>query len=91
MLLLRSGLPNFCAVALALNDAGYKAVGVRIDSGDLAYLSSIAKKTFRAISERFLGGFCMYVSKFTIIRSNLKFLQCNRYEVIYRFLSIQEH
>ncbi|KAL4349845.1 hypothetical protein AHAS_Ahas10G0082700 [Arachis hypogaea] len=43
---IRSGIPNFCAVALALNELGYKAVGIRLDSGDLAYLSCQARKIF---------------------------------------------
>lgn len=36
---LKSGLPNYVIVAVALIDFGYKPLGVRIDSGDLAYLS----------------------------------------------------
>ncbi|KAJ6366853.1 hypothetical protein OIU77_003266 [Salix suchowensis] len=50
---MRSGIPNFCAVALALNDLGYKAVGIRLDSGDLAYLSCEARKFFSAVEKEF--------------------------------------
>ncbi|KAL9229771.1 hypothetical protein vseg_005204 [Gypsophila vaccaria] len=50
---LRSGIPNFCAVALALRDLGYKAMGIRLDSGDLAYLSCEARKFFQAIETEF--------------------------------------
>ncbi|KAJ3700404.1 hypothetical protein LUZ61_004109 [Rhynchospora tenuis] len=50
---MRSGLPNFCAVALALNSLGYKASGIRLDSGDLAYLSIEARKIFNLIEKEF--------------------------------------
>ncbi|XP_074308783.1 nicotinate phosphoribosyltransferase 2-like [Silene latifolia] len=50
---LRSGIPNFCAVALALRDLGYAAMGIRLDSGDLAYLSCQARKFFQAIETEF--------------------------------------
>lgn len=49
----RSGLLNFCAVALALNDLGYRAIGIRIDSGDLAYLSCFSRQTFAKVADRF--------------------------------------
>lgn len=44
---------NFCAVALALNDFGYQAIGVRIDSGDLAYLSNIIDDFFKQIASKY--------------------------------------
>ncbi|KAK3856990.1 hypothetical protein Pcinc_036729 [Petrolisthes cinctipes] len=48
-----SGLLNFCAVAMGLNDLGYRALGIRIDSGDLAYLSCVARTTFVTVAEKF--------------------------------------
>jgi len=50
---IRSGIPNFCAVALALHDLGYKASGIRLDSGDLAYLSIEARKVFSAVEKEY--------------------------------------
>lgn len=44
---LKSGVPNFICVALVLAELGYKPVGVRIDSGRLAYLSKEIRKMFR--------------------------------------------
>lgn len=67
MFLNRSGLLNFCAVALALNDCGYRAGGIRIDSGDLAYLSVLARETFESIAEAFK---LPWFSKLTIVASN---------------------
>ncbi|XP_024086278.1 nicotinate phosphoribosyltransferase isoform X2 [Cimex lectularius] len=49
----RSGLINFCSVAMALNDLGYRAIGIRIDSGDLAYLSNKAREVFIKISHQY--------------------------------------
>ncbi|NWI17521.1 PNCB phosphoribosyltransferase, partial [Crypturellus soui] len=50
---MRSGLPNFCAVALALNELGYRAMGVRLDSGDLAQQSKMIRRAFRACGAHF--------------------------------------
>lgn len=46
----RSGLPNFLAVALALGQLGYRAVGVRLDSGDLLQQAQEIRRLFRTIS-----------------------------------------
>ncbi|CAL8083255.1 unnamed protein product [Calicophoron daubneyi] len=48
---LRSGLPNFCAVTLALSEYGHRAIGLRIDSGDLAFLSLTVRAKFGKIAE----------------------------------------
>ena len=63
---LHSGIPNFLSVALALNEIGYKAVGIRLDSGDLAYLSIEARKMFNQTSAKFNVDF----SKLLIVASN---------------------
>lgn len=63
----RSGLLNFCAVALALNDQGYRAIGIRIDSGDLAYLSCLARSNFVRISEHYE---LPWFAELTIVASN---------------------
>jgi len=41
---LRSGLPNAITVARELRQRGHELVGIRIDSGDLAYLSREARR-----------------------------------------------
>ena len=48
---LKSGVPNFVCVALALKEAGYNAIGIRLDSGDLAYLSLQSREIFMDASE----------------------------------------
>lgn len=41
---LRTGIPNAIKVAHKLEEAGHKFIGIRLDSGDLAYLSKKARK-----------------------------------------------
>jgi nicotinate phosphoribosyltransferase len=48
---LSSGLYNFALVACVLNDLGYQPRGVRIDSGDLAYLSMEVAWFFHLMAE----------------------------------------
>ncbi|EFJ35203.1 hypothetical protein SELMODRAFT_166073 [Selaginella moellendorffii] len=64
---MRSGIPNFCAVAVALHNLGYKPRGIRLDSGDLSYFSIQARKFFCTV-ENELG--VPSFGKMTIIASN---------------------
>jgi nicotinate phosphoribosyltransferase len=49
---LRSGVPNFLSVSLALFRMGYRPIGVRLDSGDLAFLSRETRRLFRDAGEK---------------------------------------
>jgi nicotinate phosphoribosyltransferase len=49
---LKSGVPNFVCVALGLLRLGYKPIGVRLDSGDLSYLSRGTRKMVNEMSAR---------------------------------------
>ena len=50
---LESGVPNFICVALALFRSGHKPIGIRLDSGDLAYFSKETRKLLRKAAEAF--------------------------------------
>ncbi|KAL9179368.1 hypothetical protein ACHAXT_008658 [Thalassiosira profunda] len=50
---LQSGLRNFILVSLALDDLGYTPRGIRLDSGDLSYLSLECEYTFHEMADRF--------------------------------------
>lgn len=44
---LQSGVPNYICVAAALRLFGHQPLGIRLDSGDLAYLSKSSRAMFR--------------------------------------------
>ena len=50
---LQSGLRNFIMVSLALDDLGHKPRGIRLDSGDLSYLSLECEYNFHDMGDRF--------------------------------------
>jgi nicotinate phosphoribosyltransferase len=62
----KSGVPNFICVALGLLKLGYKPIGVRLDSGDLSYLSKETRKMLNDIGARTDP----YLSKCLIMASN---------------------
>jgi len=64
---LNSGIVNFMAVSLALHSLGYKPVGIRLDSGDLAYLSKECRTYFRAMAAK--HGVAHF-AELTIVASN---------------------
>lgn len=51
---LQSGVPNFICVAIALLEIGYEPRGIRLDSGDLAYLSKETRKMFLKFEKYYL-------------------------------------
>jgi len=63
---LYSGLRNYIVVALALCRIGYRPLGVRLDSGDLAYLS----KEVRAVLTDVEKAFGFDFSRNSIVASN---------------------
>ena len=64
---LKSGVLNFLIVAFSLHQIGYRAEGIRLDSGDLAYLSKESRALFKKYS---LEHDIEYFSKFLIAASN---------------------
>ena len=50
---LKSGVKNFILVALALTDCGYVPKGIRLDSGDLAFLSIKCHEMFKEAAEKY--------------------------------------
>ncbi|CAF0742534.1 unnamed protein product [Didymodactylos carnosus] len=64
---LKSGVPNFLAVARALHECSYQAVGLRLDSGDLAYLSLEVRSKFQLVAQKFN---LPYMEHFMIVASN---------------------
>ena len=65
---LQSGVPNFICVAAALYELGYVPLGIRLDSGDLAYLSKETRKLFAHADKVF--GFTDQFFKLNIVASN---------------------
>uniref|UniRef100_A0A7S3YMI6 Nicotinate phosphoribosyltransferase n=1 Tax=Lotharella globosa TaxID=91324 RepID=A0A7S3YMI6_9EUKA len=63
---INSGCWNFICVSLALSELGFKPIGIRLDSGDLAYLSVECRNIFKKISSEHKVAF----EKLAIVASN---------------------
>jgi len=50
---MNSGIKNYLIVSLVLKDMGYKAMGVRLDSGDLAQLSKDCKALMAETGQKY--------------------------------------
>jgi nicotinate phosphoribosyltransferase len=81
---LRSGVPNFIAVALALDAIGFRPEGVRLDSGNLGELSKQVRELFRAadisLNKAVCGGLNIVVSD-DIDEEKLKALYRDGHEI----------
>lgn len=64
---LKSGVANFICVGLAISDLGHKPIGVRLDSGDLAYLSKRTRQMFQHAAEKYNRP---YFANLNIVASN---------------------
>jgi len=67
---MRSGLPNFMAVALALIDLGYAPLGLRLDSGDLAYLSTQCREIITLTGQVLVPEQAVALANVSIVASN---------------------
>lgn len=64
---IKSGTLNFILVSIVLDDLGYKAKGIRLDSGDLSYFSNEASSLFSTMGKKMNKPF---FSSLDIIASN---------------------
>lgn len=80
---LNSGVKNFLLVALALDNLGYKAIGIRLDSGDLAYLSKEARIMFNQTASHYGKDFShlKIVASNDINEKSLKELKASGHEI----------
>jgi nicotinate phosphoribosyltransferase len=80
---LKSGVPNFICVALGLLKLGYKPIGVRLDSGDLSYLSKGTRKMLKEIGARTDSDLskCLILASNEINKSVLISLKEQGYEI----------
>ena len=80
---LKSGVPNFICVALGLLKLGHTPIGVRLDSGDLSYLSKETRKIFNELSVRTNPALskCLILASNEINKSVLISLKQQGYEI----------
>jgi len=80
---LKSGVPNFVCVALGLLKIGYRPIGVRLDSGDLSYLSKATRKALNEIGARTDPDLlkCVILASNEINRSVLRSLREQGHEI----------
>jgi nicotinate phosphoribosyltransferase len=80
---LKSGVPNFACVALGLLKLGYRPIGVRLDSGDLSYLSKATRKALNEIGASMDPDLskCVILASNEINRSVLRSLKEQGHEI----------